>query len=76
MGCMARPSSVNDPVTVRVGSVWVPKPSKGFAPLTVLARVDRPNGTNFVVKSLEDGEINRTRLVSYKQLLANYRPVG
>jgi hypothetical protein len=71
---MARPSRVNDPVHVPVGSVWIPKyPHMGkTVPLEVLERVDRPNGTNFVVKSLKDGEINRTRLLSYKQLLAQY----
>jgi hypothetical protein len=71
---MARPSRVQDPVMVRVGSVWTPKyPRLGKqVPLQVLERVDRPNGTNFVVKSVEDGEINRTRLLSYKYLLAQY----
>lgn len=74
MDRMARPSRMNDPVIVRVGSVWTPKyPHHGKqAPLQVLERVDRPNGTNFVVKSLEDGGINRTRLLSYKYLLAQY----
>lgn len=73
---MGRPSRVNDPVTVKVGSVWTPRwpQRKGEVPLEVLACVDRPNGTNFVVKSLEDGEINRTRLLSYKYLLAQYVP--
>lgn len=73
---MARPNRVNDPVIVRVGSVWTPRyPHRGKeVPLRVLQRVDRPNGTNFVVKSLEDGEINRTRLLSYKYLLAQYLP--
>lgn len=74
---MARPSRVNDPVYVGVGSVWVPRwPDRNSeAPLKVLAVVDRPNGTNFVVKSLEDGEINRTRLLSYKYLVAQYVPL-
>lgn len=73
-GLVARPSRVNDPVIVRVGSVWEPRwPARGkLATLTVLACVDRPNGTNYVVKSVEDGEINRTRLLSYKYLLAQY----
>jgi hypothetical protein len=69
---MARPSRVQDPVMVRAGSVWTPKHPGKRVPLRVLERVDRPNGTNFVVKSLEDGAINRTRLVSYKYLLAQY----
>jgi hypothetical protein len=71
---MGRPSRVNDPVIVRAGSVWKPKyPREGKqAPLLVLGQVDRPNGTNFVVKSLEDGETNRTRLLSYKYLIAHY----
>ena len=74
LGGMGRPSRVQDPVIVRVGSVWTPKyPHLGrHVPLQVLECVDRPNGTNFVVKSLEAGEINRTRLVSYKYLLAKY----
>jgi hypothetical protein len=71
---MARPSRVSDPVHVGVGSVWIPKyPHMGKqVPLTIVERVDRPNGTNFVVKSLGDGDINRTRLLSYKQLVAQY----
>jgi hypothetical protein len=71
---MARPSRVNDPVHVRTGTVWLPKypHMDKQVPVRVLERVDRPNGTNFVVKSLEDGQINRTRLLSYKYLLAKY----
>jgi hypothetical protein len=68
---MARPNRVNDPTHVGVGSKWLPRYAR-LAPVEVLACVDRPNGTNFVVKSLEDGQINRTRLVSYKYLLAKY----
>jgi hypothetical protein len=69
---MARPSRVNDPVAVQVGSVWAPRWPGLKVPLEVMACVDRPNGTNFVVKSLEPGQINRTRLVSYKYLLGKY----
>jgi hypothetical protein len=63
---------VNDPIHVGIGSVWVPRYPTRQVPVEVLACVDRPNGTNFVVKSLEDGQINRKRLVSYKYLLAQY----
>jgi hypothetical protein len=61
-----------------VGSVWVPKypHRRKEVPLRVLERVDRPNGTNFVVKSLEDGDINRTRLLSYKYLVSSYIQSG
>jgi len=52
----------------------MPKRPHQYAPVKVLARVQLPAGTYFVVKSLEDKQINRTRKVSYKNLLAQYRP--
>lgn len=68
---MARPPQVNDPVIVRVGSVWVPRWPTKHTPLKVLDIAERGNGTNFVVISLGEGQKHK-RMVSYKYLLAKY----
>jgi hypothetical protein len=61
---------------VRLGSVWTPRwpKSKNLVPVRVKACVQLANGTNFVVESLKAKQINRTRRVSYKYLLAKYVP--
>lgn len=72
---MARPAPFPEPVTVRVGSVWRPRwPETKTVPVTVKACVQLANGTNFIVESVEAKQINRTRRVSYKYLLAKYVP--
>jgi hypothetical protein len=70
---MARPPPFSEPVEIRVGSVWTPRwPERKNVPVKVKACVQLANGTNFVVESLEAKQINRTRRVSYKYLLAVY----
>jgi hypothetical protein len=71
---MARPSPFPEPVIVQVGSVWTPRwpESAKLVPVTVKACL--ANGTYFLVESLKTKQINRTRRVSYKYLLAKYVP--
>ena len=71
---MARPPRFEDPVQVRVGSVWTPRwtASENLVPVKVKACVELANGMNFIVESVETRQINRTRRVSYKYLLAAY----
>jgi hypothetical protein len=71
---MARPPRLSEPLIVREGSVWKPRWPGKRVPLRVEAVVALPNGTNFVVKSLEGGQLNRTRRVSYKYLVGWYVP--
>jgi hypothetical protein len=62
------------PDLITEGSVWVPR-FKGHHvnPLEVLDRVNGRDGTCFVVETA--GPNPRRRLISYRCLIARYKPV-
>jgi hypothetical protein len=75
MSCMVERKRPQDPAIVRPGTRWLPRYPhiNNQTALDIIAKVDLPNGTNFIVQPVEhSGHASRTRRISYKHLLARY----